>query len=148
MRLTRYSDYALRVLMYLGLNPGRVCTVGEIARAYRVSENHLMKVVQDLARSGVLQTIRGRRGGVRLARRPVEIHLGEVVRATEADLALVECFDGGDQSCPIAGPCRLSGVLEEALGAFFAVLDRRTLADLLLQPGSLQRRLVPAAPGA
>ncbi|AWN37228.1 Rrf2 family transcriptional regulator [Methylobacterium radiodurans] len=129
MRLTRYTDYALRTLIYLGLNEPRQSSIGEIARAYGISENHLTKVVHQLGRLGLVRTIRGRGGGLRLALDPAEIVVGAVVRQTEEDLALVECFAGG--ACAITPSCRLRRVLGEALAAFLAVLDRYTLADLL-----------------
>lgn len=129
MRLTRYTDYALRTLIYVGLNEPRQSSIAEIARAYGISENHLTKVVHQLGRLGFVRTTRGRGGGLRLARPAAEIGVGAVVRLTEEDLALVECFGSGN--CVITAPCRLRGVLGEALAAFLAVLDRYTLADLL-----------------
>lgn len=130
MRLTRYSDYSLRVLMYLGLQGDRLSSIREIADVYGISESHLMKVVQALGQFGYVATLRGRGGGLRLAKPPSEINLGDVVRNTEDDVALVECFS--DRSaCRIAGPCRLEHVLRKALEAFFDVLDDYTLADLL-----------------
>ncbi len=130
MRLTRYTDYSLRVLIYLGLQPGRLSSIREIADAYGISESHLMKVIQALGQSGYVATLRGRGGGLKLAKSPHEINVGDVVRNTEDDVALVECF-AEDGACRIAGPCRLRHLLKEALEAFFAVLDRYTLADLL-----------------
>ncbi|MFK5595909.1 Rrf2 family transcriptional regulator [Methylobacterium sp. HMF5984] len=129
MRLTRYTDYALRTLIYVGLHEPRQSSIAEIARAYGISESHLTKVVHQLGRLGLIRTIRGRGGGMRLAKSPAEIVVGVVVRQTEEDLALVECFAGG--SCLITAPCRLRRALGEALLAFLAVLDRYTLADLL-----------------
>ncbi|KMO33784.1 Rrf2 family transcriptional regulator [Methylobacterium tarhaniae] len=129
MRLTRYTDYALRTLLYLGANEPRQGSIAEIARAYGISENHLTKVVHQLGRLGLVRTIRGRGGGLRLARPPGEIVVGAVVRQTEEDLALVECFGSG--ACAITPACRLRHALGEALAAFLAVLDRYTLADLL-----------------
>jgi Rrf2 family transcriptional regulator, nitric oxide-sensitive transcriptional repressor len=130
MRLTRYTDYSLRVLIYLGLQTERLSSIREIADLYGISESHLMKVVQALGQSGYVATLRGRGGGLRLAKSPHEINLGDVVRNTEYDVALVECF-AEDGACRIAGPCRLRHVLKDALNAFFAVLDRYTLDDLL-----------------
>lgn len=129
MRLTRYTDYALRTLIYVALNEPRQSSIGEIARAYGISENHLTKVVHELGRLGLMRTIRGRGGGLRLARHPEEIAVGTVVRLLEEDLALVECFSG--TNCAITAPCRLRRALGEALAAFLAVLDRYTLADLV-----------------
>jgi Rrf2 family nitric oxide-sensitive transcriptional repressor len=129
MRLTRYTDYALRTLIYLGLHEPQQSSIAEIARAYGISENHLTKVVHQLGRLGLVRTSRGRGGGLRLGKPPAEIVVGAVVRQTEDDLALVECFASG--ACAITAPCRLRRVLGEALAAFLAVLDRTTLADLL-----------------
>ena len=146
MRLTMHTDFALRTLMYLGLRPGRLASIPEIAAAYGISENHLTKVVHGLGRAGFVETLRGRGGGLRLARPPGEIRVGEVVRHAEGDLAVVACFgpDGrpgpGGGGCVLAGACRLQGLLGEALGAFLAVLDRATLADLLPHPRRPRRR--------
>ena len=129
MRLTRYTDYALRTLIYVGLHEPRQSSIAEIARAYGISESHLTKVVHQLGRLEFICTTRGRGGGLRLAKHPAEIVVGTVVRQTEEDLALVECFASG--ACVITAPCRLRRALGEALAAFFAVLDRYTLADLL-----------------
>ncbi|GJE42525.1 Rrf2 family transcriptional regulator [Methylobacterium soli] len=129
MRLTRYTDYALRTLIFVGLREPQQSSIAEIARAYGISENHLTKVVHQLGRLGLVRTSRGRGGGLRLGKPPAEIVVGAVVRQTEDDLALVECFASG--ACAITAPCRLKRVLGEALAAFLAVLDRTTLADLL-----------------
>ncbi|WP_456684786.1 Rrf2 family transcriptional regulator [Bradyrhizobium sp. P5_C11_2] len=129
MRLTRYTDYALRTLIYVGLQEPRQSSIAEIARAYGISENHLTKVVHQLGRLGLIRTTRGRGGGLRLGRPAADIVVGAVVRQTEDDLALVECFASG--ACAITAPCRLRRALGEALGAFLAVLDGYTLADLL-----------------
>jgi len=126
VKLTRYTDYALRVLMHLAARPERLSSIGEIARGYGISQNHLMKVVHDLRKSGYVAAVRGRTGGIRLARHPSEINVGEVVRHTEEGFDLVDCG-----SCIIAPACGLTGVLGEALGAFMRTLDRYTLADLV-----------------
>ncbi|WP_298951239.1 Rrf2 family transcriptional regulator [uncultured Methylobacterium sp.] len=139
MRLTRYTDYALRTLIFLGLCAPRQASIAEIARAYGISESHLTKVVHHLGQLGLVKTSRGRGGGLRLAREPGTIVVGEVVRRTEDDLALVECFAGG--ACAITPSCRLRGALGEALAAFLAVLDRYTLADLLAGGGETARLL-------
>ena len=147
MRFTRYTDYALRVLMYLGLKPeDELATIREIAESYDISENHLMKVAHSLGQNGYIVTVRGRQGGLRLAKPPAAINLGDVVRHCEDDLRIVECFDPETNSCPIAGVCALPAVLEEALAAFLAVLDRYTLADLMVPRGGLIDILAP--PGA
>jgi len=131
MRLTSYSDYSLRVLMYLAVRADAVATIEEISRAYGISKAHLMKVVHELGRAGLVETTRGRGGGLRLARRPDEIVVGDVVRRTEDKLDLVECFDPDTSQCRIEPACRLRGVLGEALDAFLTTLDRYTLADLV-----------------
>lgn len=133
MRLTNFSDYALRVLMYAAAQRERLITIEETAQIYDISRNHLMKVVNVLTRAGYLKAVRGRTGGFTLARRPDRIRIGAVLRLTEPDFALVECFSAGNH-CLIAPACRLRGVLREALAAFVAVLDRHTLDDLLLHP--------------
>lgn len=130
MRLTAFSDYTIRMLVYLALRPDTLCTIEEIAGAYGISANHLTKVVHQAAQAGEVQTVRGQRGGLRLARPPEEINLGAVLRRTEPDLNIVPCFGAGD-ACPIQPACVLQGVLGEALEAFLAVLDRATLADLV-----------------
>lgn len=131
MRLTLYTDYTLRVLLYLGLKGGELATIREIAERYGISENHLMKVVYNLGKDGYIETVRGRQGGIRLKQAPKDVNIGEVVRCYEEDMRLVECFDEATNACPIAGVCSLAGVIDEALEAFLAVLDRKTLADIL-----------------
>ncbi len=126
MKLTRYTDDALRVLMHLAARPERLSSIGEIARSYGISQNHLMKVVHDLRKAGYVAAVRGRTGGIRLAKPPSEINIGEVVRHTEEGFDLVDCG-----SCIIAPACGLTGVLGEALRAFMHTLDRHTLADLV-----------------
>jgi Rrf2 family nitric oxide-sensitive transcriptional repressor len=126
VKLTRYTDYALRVLMHLAARPERHASISEIARSYGISQNHLMKVVHDLRKAGYLESVRGRSGGIRLARPAGEINVGTVVRHTEEGFDLVDCG-----SCIIAPACGLTGVLGEALRAFMRVLDGYTLADLV-----------------
>ena len=140
MYLTSYTDYSLRVLMRLALTPGRLATIAEIATAYRISEHHLMKVVHQLGLAGFIETIRGRGGGIRLAKNAADITVGEVVRRMEPDLALVACFRA-NESCVISPACVLASVLSEALDAFLSVLDRYTLADLIDRPRQLSRLL-------
>lgn len=130
MRITRYTDYSLRVLMYVALKGDELSTIGEIADAYGVSKNHLMKVVQELAAKGHLQAIRGKNGGIRLNRSAEDINIGALVRDTEQDLELVECF-GDNSHCPLTPACELKRALGQALQAFFSTLDNYTLADLL-----------------
>jgi Rrf2 family nitric oxide-sensitive transcriptional repressor len=139
MRLTLYTDIALRLLMYLALEPGRLATIEDVARRYGVSRNHLMKVAQQLGRAGLIVTVRGRGGGLRLGRPAGEIGIGEVVRLTEEDFRMVECFEPGRSACPLLPGCRLKGALNEALAAYLAVLDGFTLADLTM-PGRAMRR--------
>ncbi|HYW02804.1 MAG TPA: Rrf2 family transcriptional regulator [Gammaproteobacteria bacterium] len=141
MHLTRYSDYSFRVLIYLGLAQGQRCTIKEISEHYRISRNHLVKVVHRLGTLGYIRTIRGKKGGIMLARAPDELNLGEVARRTEDNLALVECFNPATNACCITPACRLRDVLSEALQAFLAVLDRYTLADLLQRPDELRELL-------
>ena len=131
MHLTHFSNYAMRTLMYCALKREGLCRVRDIAEAYGVSEHHLMKVVQVLGQIGVIETVRGRGGGIRLAREPHEIVVGEVIRATEGRLVLVECFDEATSTCPLTRVCRLREALVRALDAFFLVLDGYTLADLV-----------------
>ncbi|MFB7881633.1 RrF2 family transcriptional regulator [Brevundimonas diminuta] len=126
MRLTRYTDYAMRVLLYLGARQDRLCSIAEIAQAYGISQNHLMKVVSDLVSAGYLVSVRGRFGGVRLARPPDQINVGAVVRHTEDGFDLVDCGN-----CVIAPACGLTGALHQALAAFMKVLDGYTLEGLL-----------------
>ena len=130
MRLTGFTDYTLRTLMYLALQPDRLVTIADIADAYNISANHLMKVVHQLSVAGDIVTTRGRHGGLRLARPPSDINIGAVVRRTEPDMALVACFES-DHNCPIDSCCVLQRVMRDALAAFVAVLDRYTLADLV-----------------
>lgn len=133
MRLTLFSDYSLRVLMYAAARDGRLIKIEETAATYRISRTHLTKVCHHLTKAGLLRAVRGRSGGLALAKAPSEIGIGEVLRLTEPDFTLVECFDGG-RGCTIAPRCRLQGVLHEALTAFLATIDRYTLADLMLDP--------------
>jgi Rrf2 family nitric oxide-sensitive transcriptional repressor len=129
------------VLIYLGLKGERLATIQEIAEAYGISRNHLMKIVHHLGRLGVIETVRGKGGGMRLAKRPRDISVGAIVREMEEDLALVQCFDPAQGVCQIDGACRLKGILHEALDSFLTVLDRYTLEDLLAERRPLIDRL-------
>lgn len=133
MRLTSFSDYALRMLMFAASAEDRMFTIEETARAFRISKTHLNKVANTLTRAGYLTAIRGRSGGLMLGRRPEDIRIGDVIRLTEPDFALVECFATGNQ-CTITRCCKLSGMLRDALSSFQSTLDRYTLADLTLTP--------------
>ncbi len=140
MRLTAFTDYSLRVLIYLAAQPGRRATIAEIASAYGVSENTLVKVVHNLGRQGWLRNLRGKGGGLELALPPERIGLGQVVRQTEGQ-AVVECMEDGGGDCCLAPGCRLRGILAEALAAFLAVLDAYTVADLVRNAPQLARML-------
>ena len=142
MRLTVFSDYTLRVLMYLALDRTRLATIPEIASAYGISENHLIKVVHRLARAGIVETVRGKGGGVRLARAPEQIRIGEIVRAAEGNAPIVECLSGDPQACRITSSCRLRGILVDAFEALYDSLDEHTLADLVERPRALKQTLI------
>lgn len=139
MRVTRYTDYSLRVLMYVALKGNELSTIAEIAEAYDISKNHLMKVVNQLANKGYLQAVRGKNGGMRLGHAAEKINIGKLVRDTEQDLELVECF-GKNNACVITPACELKRVLAQALEAFFSSLDNYTLADLL--PQKYQKKMI------
>ena len=141
MKLTTFTDYSLRVLIYLAAQPGRRATIEQIARAFDVRENHLTKVVHALGKAGWLANVRGRGGGLNLAHRPEDIVVGHVVRQAEGAAAPAECFGAQPSTCCIARECRLRGVLHEAAQAFDAVLDGYTLADLVQDREPLARIL-------
>lgn len=149
MKLTAFTDYSLRVLIYLATQPAERATIAQIAAAYDVSEHHLVKVVHFLGKQGWLANVRGKGGGLELAMPPELVALGDVVRATEGAAVVAECFGASGGSCCIAPSCRLRGVLGEALAAFEAVLDRYTLADLVDNREQLAQVLFfqPAARG-
>lgn len=134
MRLTTYTDYSLRTLLHIGSNRDRLVTIHEIAELHSISKNHLMKVVHQLGVIGVLETIRGRNGGLRLALEPKDINIGAVVRSTESDFYMAECFNPSGQPCGLVGACGLKSVLADATAAYLKVLDSKTLADLLPEP--------------
>ncbi|HHM06235.1 MAG TPA: Rrf2 family transcriptional regulator [Gammaproteobacteria bacterium] len=141
MQLTVYSDYSLRVLLYLAVHPAHTATINDIARAYAISRNHLVKVVHNLATQGFLHTTRGRGGGISLADDPANIIVGNVVRKTEGRFDLVECFDNVNNTCPITAACALKSALYEARSAFLDVLDKYTLADVLANDDWLRHKL-------
>lgn len=131
MRLTAYTDYALRTLMYLATNRDRLVTISEIADVHGISKNHLMKVVHQLGLSGMVETVRGRNGGLRLNHEPAEINIGEVVRNTETDFHMAECFDPSGNTCLYSPACALKDVLRSATTAYLGILDGVTLESLI-----------------
>ena len=133
MRLTNFSDFALRLLMYAAAREDRLITIEEASEVCNISRTHLMKIANTLTKAGYLKAVRGRSGGLALGKPPHKIKLGDVIRTTEPDFALVECFGAGNE-CVITRSCRLRGILHEGLDAFNAVLDKYTLADLMLRP--------------
>jgi Rrf2 family transcriptional regulator, nitric oxide-sensitive transcriptional repressor len=141
LTLTKFSDYSLRLLIYLGLHEDRLVSVGEISRAYRVSPHIMVKAVQLLVEHELVASVRGRNGGLRLNKPPNEINVGWVIRRTEPGWDLVECFDSARNTCPIDGVCRLKGALKHAQRAFLDVLDDHTLADFLPRSPALTRLL-------
>jgi len=134
MRLAEYTDHTLRVLMYCASNPGRLITIAEMAQAHEISKNNLMKIVSDLARQGLVETTRGRSGGVRLVKPPSHVRIGDVVRGAETDFRIVECFDEATNTCAISASCRLKGLMGKALKAYLRELDGATLADIVGPP--------------
>lgn len=142
MQLSLYTDYACRTLMYLALRDrDERSSIAAIAAAYNISGNHLIKVVHSLGKLGFIETTRGRNGGIRLARPAENIRMGDVIRQTETNMNLVECFNPATNSCPIAGPCGLKPWLWEAMEAFLTSLDRVTLADTVINRNALSRSL-------
>lgn len=144
MRLTSFTDYTLRTLIYLAINPEEVVTIHRIATAYAISENHLMKVVSHLSRNGTITTLRGQRGGMRLAQAPSDIRLGSVVRHAEGQVPSVECRSCHN-GCKISPLCKFGDILNEALDRFYDDLDRYTLSDLTQSPQLLRALLLQAA---
>ncbi|MGB4813117.1 MAG: Rrf2 family transcriptional regulator [Methylophilaceae bacterium] len=145
MHLTTFSDYSMRVMMYLGLKQGQLATIAEIAQAYSISENHLTKVVHQLALRGYVETVRGKGGGLRLARDPKTVNLGAMIRDSEGEPSLLPCMDSKSDCC-IQPACKLMGILREAQVALFNVLGKYTLADLLHQQEPLTRILFQSKP--
>jgi Rrf2 family iron-responsive transcriptional regulator len=141
MRLTRQSSYAIRTLIYCAVNDPDLSRVADIARAHAISELFLFKLIKPLVENGLLQTVRGRHGGIRLGRPADEITLLDTIRLTEESFAMAECFEGGDVSCPLVDSCDVNSALREALNAFFGVLDSYTIADLADKRRSLRERL-------
>jgi Rrf2 family transcriptional regulator, iron-responsive regulator len=141
MRLTRQSSYAIRTLIYCAVNGPGLSRVADIARAHSISELFLFKLIKPLVENGLLQTVRGRHGGIRLGRPAEEITLLDTIRLTEENFAMAECFEDGDVNCPLVSACDLNGALREALGAFFGVLESYTIADLANKRRSIRERL-------
>lgn len=141
MRLTRFTDYSLRILIYLGVHDQNHVSVGDIAEAYGISKNHLMKVILFLSTSGYVITTRGKGGGVKLKLTPDQINIGEIVSKSEADSLLVECFSTGISQCRIESVCILHEAFSKASDAFYAVLHTYTLADLITNRDTLERLL-------
>jgi Rrf2 family nitric oxide-sensitive transcriptional repressor len=144
MRLTIFTDYTLRTLVHLGMHRDRLVTIQEIADLHVISKNHLMKVVYQLGLAGVVETVRGRNGGLRLKLEPEQINIGAIVRATETDFFMAECFTPQGSTCGLVGNCGLKGVLHNATAAYLAVLDGQTLASVLPAPAAaVPLRFVP-----
>jgi Rrf2 family nitric oxide-sensitive transcriptional repressor len=141
MTLTKFSDYSLRLLIYLGLHRDRLVSLREVSRAYRVSPHIMVKVVQLLVQQEMIASVRGRNGGLRLNKAPEDINVGRLIRRTEPSWDLVECFDAAANTCPIDGACGLKGALKRAQHAFLGVLDDHTLADFLPRAPALIRLL-------
>lgn len=140
MRLTRQTNYAIRILMYLAVNPDRLSRLGEIARSYSAPEPFMFKILNPLVSAGFVETVRGRNGGIRLARKATEINLREVVELTEENFQMAECFEAG-ADCPLIYSCELNAALRQALEAFLSTLGRYTIADLTKNKGYLHRTL-------
>jgi len=151
VRLSEYTDYTLRVLMYCAARPEQLVTIAEIAEHHRLSRSHLMKIVSDLGRQGLLETLRGRSGGIRLLRDAHDIRVGDVIRAAETDFRLVECFDERSNQCALTGACGMKRLLGAALAAYFRELDGATLADVMAGPAEPPARrgsrVIPIRPG-
>jgi len=143
MRLTTFTDYSLRVLIYIAATPGRRATILEVAKAFGISENHLIKVVHFLGKAGLLANVRGRGGGLELARPASAVNIGQVIRMTERGDLPAECFDRRTNTCPITANCRLRRILEEAVQSFYGTLEKYSLQDLLRNRAALSKVLVP-----
>lgn len=141
MRLTRQSSYAIRTLIYCAVNEPSLSRVADIAKAHAISELFLFKLIKPLVENGLIETVRGRHGGIKLGRPAKEITLLDTIKLTEESFAMAECFEGGDVSCPLVDACDLNSALREALRAFFNVLDGYTIADLADKRRSLRERL-------
>lgn len=143
MRLTAYTDYSLRTLMHLAINQDHLVTIQEIANLHGISKNHLTKVVHQLGISGLVTTVRGRNGGFKLGMSPKEINIGEVIRTTENDFFMAECFEQDNKNCAYSSACILKDLLAKATLAYLAVLDEVTLEDLIKKPTSKKSNSIP-----
>jgi Rrf2 family nitric oxide-sensitive transcriptional repressor len=143
MKLTQYSDLGLRMMMYLAHRYGEPVTIQEVSDRFGVSKNHMVKISHQLTNSGLIESTRGRNGGVRLAGPPHSINVEQVLRATEDNFDLVECFNASQNHCVLSDACRLSGALDRALEAFFAVLRQSTLGDLIKNSKAIEKTLLP-----
>ena len=143
MKLTSYTNYAMRSLQLAALKSPDLVRIDDVARIHKLSRPHIMKIVHELGKAGYLETVRGRNGGFRLARPPEKIIVGEVVRKTEGPLDVVECFNPEKNTCPLMGICILSRKMQEATAAFMAVLDNLTIADISANKGQLMDRIAP-----
>lgn len=141
MRLTKQTNYSIRIMMYCAANSGNLSQIPEIANAYGLSEMFLFKVLQPLTKNKLIESVRGRNGGIRLVKDPKDIRLSEIVRLTEDNFEMAECFRDGGTDCPLVDSCELNAALSEALGAFFAVLDKYTIADLAINRHRIDRLL-------
>ncbi len=141
MRLTRQSNYAIRTLIYCAVNEPKLSRVADIAKAHAISELFLFKLIKPLVENGLIETVRGRRGGIKLGRPAEDITLLDTIRLTEESFSMAECFEDGDIACPLADSCDVNAALREALGAFFEVLESHTIADLAAKRRSLRERL-------
>lgn len=145
MRLTKQTNYAIRILMYCAANHGRLSQIPEIANAYGLSEVFLFKILKPLTKNGLVESVRGRNGGIRLGRNSNSIRLSEVVRITEDNFEMAECFKDDGTDCPLVNSCELNSALREALNAFFSVLDKYTIEDLAVNRFRIDRLLgIPA----
>ena len=146
MRLTTYTDYALRTLMYLAVNREQLVTIQDIADVHGIAKNHLTKVVHQLGILGVVETVRGRNGGLKLGKEPAQINIGALVRSTEPDFFMAECFDKSKNECILTPSCGLKGVLRNATAAYLGVLDDVTLENLVRKPGARSAKVSAVMP--
>lgn len=141
MKLTQYTNYALRTLMYVSINGGKPASVHEISDAYKISANHLKKAANEMVKQGYLKTMQGRHGGLLMAKKPKAINIGKVIRITEGTMNIVECFDLDKNTCPAADTCSTSDLFKRAISAFLDVLDSVTLADMIENPNEMREIL-------